>query len=280
MKMGWTYRIAFVSWLLLGLFAQPVLAFPAAQEVAPATTVDVTLTPATLLGDIYVDGALVAARVNVASLPVTPAVAHLIEVKAITDSTPGFGDIFVYGDVSQANVTVAERRTRALALRPSITYLKGYLSFTCDVRGQEVGQEVLCQVNEGDVPLATVSPGQTAQIALPVGTHAIRVTAVGAHADLWAPPFNEHTVTIVGGRTAPLRSTFNRKGQVAMSFNVEGVVGDFYVDEQLVAAQVPAASLFVAPGSHTVAGRNLVDPAANGVYRYPDVSSQIGRAHV
>ncbi len=105
------------------------------------------------------------------------------------------------------------------------------------------------------------------------GPHTTTVAVIGGNADLWAPLSQDLPLTIVAGRASRLTPTFNRKGQVAMSFNVEGLVGDFYVDEQLVAAQVPAVSLFVAPGNHAVAGRNLVDPAANGVYRYLDVSS-------
>ena len=261
-----------VSWLLPGgAFAQ---AEPCAQDAGPAGCVDVSLLPASLSGDVYLDGALIAAQVKTVRLSVTPGQPHLIEVKNVADTTPGFGDLFRYGDASQANVTVSAGRVRAVTLRPRIEYLKGFLNLTCDIRGRDAAQAVACQPSVDGAPLSPVEPGQTARFALANGPHTVRVDLAGGDAGLWGPAFLENPVTIAGNQNAYLRATFNRKGRLTVNFNVPGVAGDVYVDGALVASQVTTTTLYVDPGNHTVEGKNLTDPAANGVYRYADVSTR------
>jgi len=269
----------FCCWVLLLTLLVPVTpvvaqapATPCSQEAGPAGCIDLTLSAATLLGDVYVDGALIAAQVNAIRLSVVPGVAHVIEVHNITDATAGFGDIFVYGDISRPNVLVGEGRVIPLAVKPQLTYLKGFARFTCDIKAWAAEYDVLCQPSVAGTPLQPVAAGGTADFALPNGAHTLHVDLIGAHASLWAPPAQDLPVTITGGRNTPVRATFNRKGKLALSLNVPNVVGDFYVDEQLIAAQVFTATVFVAPGNHKVEVRNVVDPAANGVYRYPDAT--------
>jgi len=269
----------FCCWVLLLTLLVPVTPVVAqspatlcSQEAGPAGCLDLTLSAATLLGDVYVDGALIAAQVNAIRLSVVPGVAHVIEVHNITDTTPGFGDIFVYGDVSRPNVLVGEGRVVPLALKPQLTYLKGFARFTCDIKARAVEHEVLCQPSVAEMPLPAVAAGESADFALPIGAHTLHVDLIGAHAGLWAPSAQDLPVTITGGGTTPVRGTFNRKGKLVLGLSVSNVVGDFYVDEQPIAAQVLTATVFVAPGNHKVEVRNVVDPAANGVYRYPDAA--------
>jgi hypothetical protein len=246
---------------------------PCAQDAGPAGCVDLTLSPATLTGDVFVDGAPVAGRVNAARLSVVPAVAHVIEVKNIADTTPGFGDLFVYAVISQTNVIVQQGRVQNLTLKPRINYLKGIVRLTCDVKGLQEGQNVACQPAVDGAPVAAVNPGATADLAILVGKHTLNVTLVGADAGLWAPPASDYPVEAVGNRPASVRATFNRKGQLVISLNPAGIVADFFVDGQPVAGQAASAAAYVAPGAHTVEARNIADPAANGVYRYADVSA-------
>lgn len=244
---------------------------PCSQEAGPAGCIDLVLNPATLVGDVLVDGQPVAGQVNTARLSVAPNVPHVIEVNNINDSTPGFNDLFNYNPASQKNVVVAAGRTRTLTLKPLINYLKGYVKFTCDVKGLEAGQAVACQPNVDGNALPAVNPGETQQFAIPNGDHTFHVDLVGPNVDLWAPPATEAKIKIAGNRTTLLRSTFNRKGQLVLGIKLPGVVGDLFVDGQPIGGQVPNASIFVAPGSHKVEGRNFVDPAANGVYHWLDV---------
>ena len=245
---------------------------PCSQEAGPAGCIDLTLSAATIFGDVYVDGELVAVQVNALRLSVSPGVPHTIEVRNLTDASDGFGDIFVYSEISRANVVVGEGRVIPLALKPQIVYLKGFVRFTCDIKAWALEYEVLCQPAVAETPLPAVAAGATADFALPVGVHTLHVDLIGAHADLWAPPAQDLPVTIAGGRTTPLRATFNRKGKLVLALSVPNVVGDFYVNEQLIAAQVFTATVFVAPGNHKVEVRDVVDPAANGVYRYPNAA--------
>jgi len=251
---------------------QPVLAEtpPCSQDGGPAGCIDLTLSPASLVGDVLVDGVPVAGQINTVRLSVAPNTPHTIEVNNFNDSTPGFNDLFNYNPASQKNVIVAAGKVRALTLKPGINYLKGYLKFTCDIRGLETGQAVACQPNVDGAGLPAVNPGETPSFAIANGDHTFHIDLVGPNADLWAPAALDVPIKIKGNVTTPLRSTFNRKGQLVVNLKVPGIVGDLFIDGQPIGGQVPTASLFVAPGPHTVEAKNIVDPAANGVYRWLD----------
>ncbi|HTP09951.1 MAG TPA: hypothetical protein VMP08_16960, partial [Anaerolineae bacterium] len=189
------------------------------------------------------------------------------------DGTPGFNDLFTYKPASQKNVTVGTGKTKAVTLKPAINYLKGFVKFTCDIRGVEAGQAVACQPNIDGNPLPPVNPRESAQFAVANGDHNFHVDLVGPNADLWAPPNADKPLKITGNRTTPLTMAFNRKGQLVINTGPQGTVADIFVDDQPIAGQAPTGSIFVAPGSHKVEGRNYNDPAANGVYRWADVKS-------
>ena len=76
------------------------------QSAGPTGCIDVTLSPAELLGDIYLDGQVVVGQSHSTRLHVTPDTTHMVEVKNISSPTVGFGDLFVYDDASQAGVRV------------------------------------------------------------------------------------------------------------------------------------------------------------------------------
>ncbi len=234
---------------------------------------DLTLLPNTLVGDVLVDGAPVAGQVNTVRLNVAPNVPHTIDVTNFNDATPGFNDLFNYNPASQKNVLVRAGKVKALTLRPAINYLKGYVKFTCDVRGVEAGQSVACQPNVDGNPLPPVNPRESVQFAIANGDHNFHVDLAGPNADLWAPPNADKPIKITGNRTTPLTMSFNRKGQLVINVGPQGTVADIFVDEQPIVGQAPTGSIFVAPGSHKVEGRSFNDPAANGVYHWLDVKS-------
>ncbi len=254
--------------------------------LAPATTqaetqpcppevgcIDLAVLPTTLVGDVLVDGAPVAGQVNTVRLNVAPNVPHTIEVTNLNAATPGFNDLFNYNPVSQKNVSVGAGKVKALTLRPTINYLKGFLKFTCDIKGVEAGQAVACQPSVDGNPLPPVNPRETTQFAIANGDHNFHVDLAGPNADLWAPPNADKPIKITGNRTTPLTLSFNRKGQLVINAGPQGTVADIFVDDQPIAGQAPTGSIFVAPGNHKVEGRNYNDPAANGVYRWADVKS-------
>src|SRR5690349_9601620 len=97
---------------------------------------DVSLSPATLTGDIYMDGNLIVTGVNNARLSLTPNVSHLIEFRAIqSPGETGLGDLFIYPDQSRSP-SGAAGRAYPIAFQPLKQYLKGFLEITCTPRGR------------------------------------------------------------------------------------------------------------------------------------------------
>lgn len=200
--------LAFVS--ILAPAAAQAETQPCPPEVG---CIDLTLLPNTLVGDVLVDGAPVAGQVNTVRLNVAPNVPHTIEVTNFNAAAPGFNDLFNYNPAGQKNVSVGAGKVRALTLKPTINYLKGFVRFTCDIKGVEAGQAVACQPNVDGNPLPPVNPRETAQFAIPNGDHNFHVDLVGPNADLWAPPNADKPVKITGNRATPLTLSFNRKGR-------------------------------------------------------------------
>jgi hypothetical protein len=270
------FRLAIMTGACLALvmILAPAATHAETQPCPPeAGCIDLTLLPNTLVGDVLVDGAPVAGQVNTVRLNVAPNVPHQVDVTNFNDSKPGFNDLFNYNPASQKAVSVGAGQVRALTLRPTINYLKGFVKFTCDIKGVEAGQAVACQPNVDGNPLPPVNPRETAQFAIPNGDHNFHVDLAGPNADLWAPASVDKPIKITGNRTLPLTLSFNRKGQLVVNVGPQGALADIFVDDQPIAGQAPTGSIFVAPGSHKIAGRNFNDPAANGVYRWVDVTS-------
>jgi hypothetical protein len=282
------FRKSIVFTFLLGMFifANALFAKPNQQDPTACPVefgcVDVSLPPGQV-GDFLVDGAPVlnpdgtpaGVQVNVARLLVAPGVAHVVAVQNVVNLDPasGFGDLFVYAPVAPSNVTVQGGQTRAVAFRTTQQFLKGTVNFTCDIRGLQPGQDVSCSAGLDPAALTPVPAGATVPFNLPVGAQILTVNLAGVNADLWAPATQAVKVNVVGGRPAIAKASFDRKGQLNLLLNnAPGAVADFYVDDVLVASQVPSASVFVAPGNHKVVAMMITDPAANGAYAYADAS--------
>lgn len=253
--------------------ASPNQAAPCETGEPPTGCVDLTLLPDTLTADLYVDDVLAASNVNSGRLLVPAATTARIEARNVRDSSEGFGDLFGYQDAS-TSVWVAAGRVRNVTLRPRKLFIKGFLTLTCDVRNAKEGEDVACRPIIDGANQPPVSPGEKATYNLEPGEHAIQVEVVGQQADLWSPAVNEHTVNIRVGATRTVQSTFNKKGLLTIALDQEGVVGDLYLDEELVARQVAMAQVWVAPNtSHRVEGRDFHDPAAEGEYQWKDATS-------
>ncbi len=277
------YPRLWLAWAVVSLFSlsPPPAAgrhpAPCDQSAGAVGCIDLALSPAALTGDVYVDGTPVASQVNTIRLSVTPDAAHLIEVRAIAGTATGFGDVFTYGDVSQANVTVRAARVKTLTLTPALTYLKGFLEFTCDPRGRKTTDIVTCRPTIDGVPQADVAAGAKATYPLTPGEHIIHTYLVGDQASNWSLTARDDTVAISAGgtraQTTKLKASFGLKGLLKISVLPKGIAADLYVDSALVAAQSASIEVYVSPGvAHTVEARAVTDPAANGVYAYTDVS--------
>jgi hypothetical protein len=245
----------------------------------PATTcLDVSLFPTTLTGDVYLDGALVVSQINTVRLSTTPGAAHIVEVRNLQEpSTPGFGDLFIYPDQSQANLIGFAGGIRRVVFYPIRSYVRGILDFTCDPRGRKATDLVACRVTIDGATQPDVPAGARVTYNLPPGPHAVHTDLVGDQANNWSPTVRDDAVTIFAGRafaqTTWMRATFLLKGLLKINVYPRGLLADLYVDGAIIAAQSASAEVFVTPGvAHTVEARAVSDPNAKGLYVYGDLS--------
>jgi len=248
-----------------------------------AACFDASLSPATLTGDVYLDGNLVVGQVNAVRLTTTPGVAHLIEVRNIQDpATPGFGDLFVYPDQSRANQLAGAGLTRFVIFYPAKQYVKGILELTCDPRGRRATDVVACRPAIDGATQPDVPAGSKATFNLAAGPHAVHTDLVGDQAGNWSPTSRDDTVTINAGRTFPqttrLRTWFMLKGLLKIALLPKGLVADVYLNGSLLASQVASLDVYIAPGTHTVEARVITDPNANGQYAFGDASQTVAVA--
>jgi micrococcal nuclease len=260
--------------LLVGIIAAQVGDPPPETCPADKGCVEVSLSGETLSGDFYLGETLLAAGQHSALIPVEPRASQQIDVRNIQDTAEGFGDLFVWADAS-TTVWVAEGQTRQATVYPRQTYIRGTLNFTCDVRQAVETDDVACMVTIDGAPQPEpVLPSQQAAYILDPGAHTVGVTLVGEQAPLWSPASAEHAATVWVGGAAWVRSTFNKAGHLTVTLDQPDVLGDFYLDGELVASQAASYEGWVAPyRSHQVAVRNIVDPAAGENYHWRDAAA-------
>jgi hypothetical protein len=232
----------------------------------------ISLFPDTLRADLYVDGAQVAAQAAGADVFVA-AGAHTVEAKALTEAAaPGFGDLFVYADMSQPGVYAGAAQTRPVFFRPQRSYVKGVLSYTCNPLGWKAADGVGCRPAVDGVAVGEVPAGATVNYTLPGGAHTVHTDLAGDQASNWSPITRDDAVVINAGRsflqTTRLPAAFTLKGLLKISLWPKGLLADIYVDGALAAPQAAGAEVYVAAGAHMVEAKAVTDPAANGQYAY------------
>jgi len=275
-------KIGMKSKLSLGLalLALPWIIASAPPDVKPCDPTlacfDVRISPANLLGDFYLDGNLVVAGVNSARLMGAPGVLHQIDVKHIQDpNTPGSNDLFNYPDQS------AVQQTNAgwiwwVSFYPQKNYLKGTLQYFCQPYGRKATDVVLCRPTLDGVGQPDVPAGGSATYILSGGAHAVHTNLVGDQAGNWSSTARDDSVTVTTGRTSWFTASFLLKGLLQISLYPTGLTADLYLDGVLVAPQSAGLNVFVTPQvAHTVEAKNVVDPAANGRYKYGDTAQSV-----
>lgn len=246
-----------------------------AQETCPAEMgcPKLVLRPETLVGDFFLNDALLAAGQNTALVQVPPAQAHLIVVRNIIDTTAGFGELFIYEEAS-VNVNVRAGQIRQFNVSPRKTFIRGTLKFTCTIANVKEGENVACQVLVDGVHRADVPLNEQAEFIVDTGERALQVNLIGANVDLWSPTSWQSTINITAGRTTNARSQFTKRAHLIVVLNQAGAVGDIYLNDALIAAQVPSIDLWVdGNASYNIAVRNINDPAGAGVYRWLDATT-------
>jgi hypothetical protein len=264
--------------VLLALLAMPWLIGAAASEIGTpcepeAACFDAHISLPAVVGDFYLNGELVAAGVNAARLVAAPGEPHLIEVRNMqAPGTPGFGGLFIYPDQSQTQQARAGAVWR-LWFYPRQQFIRGTLHYTCLPNGYRAGDSLACRVTIDGVPMPDVSPGGRAAYTLDPGARAVHTELVGDQAFNYSAISRDDVANITAGWNSWLTASFPLKGLFKIFLQPAGLVGDLYVNGEPIASQAAAADLLTMPQvQHVVEVRNVVDPAANGRYRYDDAS--------
>jgi hypothetical protein len=273
--------------LALGLFVAALLFWAPAVSADGTTPCDPAtacfegaLSPATLVGDFYLDGQLAAAGVNSARLTGAPSAAHLLEIKNIREpNAAGMGDTFVYPDQSRPNLMAGGGVVFYAPFWPIRNYVKGVLNYTCNPWGRQATDTVACRPTVDSAAMPDVAPGATASYNLTPGTHAVHTDLVGNQADHWSPVTRDDSVTIYAGgstlQSTPLLASFIQKGTLKLGLFPNTLQADWTVDGAPVAARAGSVDVFVAAGAHTVEAKAITEAGAAGfgdLYVYADQS--------
>lgn len=269
-----------VAFALVGL-SLLTLSFAQVSTCDPGVACfDLSLSPVTLVGDIYLDGNLVVAGVNNARLSVIPGIPHLIEFRNIqAPQEPGSGDLFIYPNQSRSIQSVVSSRPYPITFQPIKQYLKGFLEITCTPRGRQATDNVACHPTLDGVLQADIAAGAKATYSLAPGAHTLHTELFGDQANNWSPTTRDDTVLITAGRSYPqttfLSATFTLKGKLKITVFPKGLTADLYLNGGLLASQASATEVFVGPGTYTVEARSVTDPAANGQYVYANALKSV-----
>lgn len=260
-----SFQLFFVSLLLVAITVLARSQATQAQEV-PACPVElacpeIILSPANLLGDIYLNEQVVAGGVNRITLQIPPNQAAQVVVRNIqSPGEVGFNELFIYQETS-VSVNVGAGRSRQYTLTPRQQFIRGTLSHLCEPRNIREGEDVSCQLIIDGVDRGVFPVGQEAQFILDPGARVVRVQLVGGSAGLWEPNGIEQNANITAGRTSNLRTRFDKRARLIMTLNREGVVADFYVNDVLIASQVPSTELWVGANvAQNIVVRNVQPP--------------------
>jgi hypothetical protein len=218
-----------------------------------------------VFADFTINGELVAEQVPTYEQWVAPYKTYRVEAKNITD--PLAGEVYRWRDATSSSY-LSPGQERTVTFRLQKEFLQGFLKVQCNPPSVQPADSIGCRVTidevvqEGDLP-----PGGEVTYTLQKGQHAVKVDLVGEHAFLWAPAVHEQTVTIYAGRTVTVNPRYTKSAHLIMNLDQPGVVADFYVNDELVAQQVPAFDMWVTPNkNYKIEARNVVDPVAAGVY--------------
>lgn len=164
----------------------------------------ISLAPAGIAADVYLDGAQIAGQVPAVDVFVAPG-PHTVEARNVTD--PAAGGNYQYGDRS-ASTTAFAGGTRVIVFRPAKTWLTGTLGVFCQIFRKTAADDAQCVVSADGNPLGTVAAFVRGTFTLPIGVHTIGVSLTGASAGRWSGPVST-SMNIIGGRTVYYTARFS-----------------------------------------------------------------------
>jgi hypothetical protein len=139
----------------------------------------ISLYPAGIVADLYVDGTLAATQSGSLQVLVTPRVPHLVEAKNVTD--PAANSLYKYGDASQKPLAYPAG-TAYVSLRPVKVWLTGALSVACVLNRKAATDDAHCSVTVDNAAVGTVGAGTRGTFNLSIGSHAVGISVVGTSA--------------------------------------------------------------------------------------------------
>jgi hypothetical protein len=263
-KMYYFVWLAVVAAVLIIAHSQPATAQDALACPTEVGCAEITLSPNTLLGDFFLNEQLLAAGQNHVVLQVPPDQQQQIVIRNLqSPGEVGFNDLFVYQETT-LSVNVRAGQIRQYDSSPRKQFIRGTLNHTCDPGSRSEGEDVSCQIIIDGVDRGVFPAGQAAQFNLDPGARLVHVQLVGGQATLWEPNVKEQTANITAGRTSNLTTRFDKRAHLIVSLGTEGMVGDFFINDVQIAAQVPFIDLYVASDVRQVVIRNLQSPGEVG----------------
>ncbi|MCC7361771.1 MAG: hypothetical protein IT317_19975 [Anaerolineales bacterium] len=165
----------------------------------------VSLLPAGLVGDIYLDGNFIVAQSAAVDLFTASGTVHTLEARNIQD--PAAGARYRWAAAS-TTASVYAGGTRYVYLRPTKIWLQGSLSVLCSLSRKAAADDAACQVILNGTEIGRVAAGARGVFSLGLGTHSLTMAVVGASAGKWNGPVST-SVTIVGGGTTYYTGRFS-----------------------------------------------------------------------
>lgn len=272
-------KLFFLSLLCMASFLV-VVGIAGAQDapVCPTEVAcpEIVLSPDNLIGDFFIGDQQVAGGTNRATLQIPAGQAVTVTIRNIqSPGEAGFNELFVYQEAT-VNVNLRGGQTRQYTASPRREFIRGTLDVTCSPRNVREGEDVACNVIVDGAGRGVVPAGQSGQFIVDGGSRALRVELVGGSAGVYAQNANEQTVSVTAGRTRSVRVNFDRAPILTVTLNQAGVVGDIFLNDQLIAGQVNTTTLQVVAGQpYSIRVTNIVDPSAVGAYVYQDVTSSV-----
>lgn len=282
---GKSFRLTMiVGSLLVSLLATGHALVQSAQPCqfnsgAPASCLHITLSPATLGGDFYLDGNLTGFSGSSEILIQKNSGGNtvLLEVRNIQDAASSWdGSLYVYQVMSRHVTFPPLGQTLSLTLTPRKSYIQGIVDVACDLR-LYAGEDVNCPVSLDGVGAGYIPAAQTARFYLEPGRHTFEVGLGGSQASLWSPGTQSKSITIMAGPTPwKVVTTFLKVGHLVVKLDQPTAIGDFYVDGVLLGTQVAGIEQWVTPNvAHKIEVKNLADPASLNAYVWTNTARTV-----
>lgn len=228
----------------------------------------VSVLPAGLVGDIYLNGNFIVGQVGAVDLTVASGVVHTLEARNIVDAAAA--GRYRYADVSTTSAAAANG-TRFVNLRPTKVWLQGSLNVLCQINRKTAADDAQCQVIVNGTEIGRVAAGARGVFNLGIGTHTLTVAVAGGSAGRWDGPVSA-PVIINGGLTTYYTARFNLKPTTVVTpptvapvansgFEFGGQVAGFDRPDLMRYAGMMWVKRQVRWGPGTVADANLIADA-------------------